>query len=39
MELKSQLHYVGVVDWSARIVNGHATSQGITHNAYLISDK
>lgn len=39
MELRPRLHYIGVVDWSARMVNGHATPQGITHNAYLISDK
>lgn len=39
MELQPRLHYVGVVDWSARAVSGHATPQGITHNAYLISDK
>ena len=39
MELQSRLHYVGVVDWSVRTVSGHATPRGITHNAYLISDK
>ena len=38
-QLQPKLHYVGVLDWSIRSVDGHRTPQGITYNSYLISDK
>lgn len=41
IEIASDIHWVGAVDWNVRHFHGHtyATKRGTTYNAYLIRDE
>ncbi len=41
MEIKKDVHWLGVVDWGLREFHGHelSTHRGSTYNAYLIKDE
>lgn len=39
IELKSDIFWVGAVDWSVRDFHGYVTPKGTTYNNYLIIDK
>lgn len=39
VQIKSDVYWVGAVDWNARSFHGYSTEDGITYNAYLIMDE
>ncbi len=41
VQIKRDIHWVGVIDWSVRNFHGHTytTGRGTTYNAYLIRDE
>ncbi|MBU1998780.1 MAG: flavodoxin domain-containing protein [Candidatus Omnitrophica bacterium] len=41
VEIKKDIHWVGVVDWNVRDFHGHTytTKRGTTYNSYLIKDE
>lgn len=39
VEIKPQIYWVGVIDWSIRDFHGYITPKGTTYNNYLIIDK
>src|SRR5512145_2766832 len=39
VEIKPQIHWVGVVDWGVRDFHGYITQNGTTYNNYLINDE
>jgi flavorubredoxin len=38
MNIKSNIHWIGYIDWDLRNFHGYSTSAGSTYNAYLIID-
>ena len=38
IEIRSDLYWLGAIDWSMRSFHGYATSRGSSYNAYLILD-
>ncbi len=38
VEVKKDVHWVGVVDWSIRDFHGYTTYKGTTYNSYLLMD-
>ena len=38
VEVKKDVHWVGVVDWSIRDFHGYTTYKGTTYNSYLLLD-
>ncbi len=39
VEIKSDIYWVGGIDWDIRNFHGYSTPRGTTYNAYLIIDK
>lgn len=39
IEIKSDIHWVGGIDWDLRNFHGYLTQRGSTYNSYLIIDK
>jgi flavorubredoxin len=38
VQVKSNIHWVGAVDWNVRDFHGYSTPEGSTYNAYLLID-
>ncbi len=38
IEIKDNIHYIGVIDWDLRNFHGYSTHRGSTYNSYLIID-